>query len=140
MTFRPSREKLPLKGKKDGPDKPESYEKQMETYTMRNAVNFDYFRTLELDHVLTKVGHPPSPIDAFDSQMNLLDPKELGKQTLKKILFVNFSSSRLRTVGIINLCHNLTICDLSCNFLERIDGLSQCRHLKKLDAHHNQVR
>lgn len=45
----------------------------------------------------------------------------------------------IRSVKDIYLCTNLTICILNNNYLNKIHALMQCRRLRKLDLHNNQI-
>ena len=56
-----------------------------------------------------------------------------------QLLYVRLDGVHLRKVGDLTFCVNLRICILNNNFLTKIDGLTGCRHLIKLDLHSNQV-
>ncbi|XP_046360900.2 uncharacterized protein LOC124138349 [Haliotis rufescens] len=58
---------------------------------------------------------------------------------LSQLFLVQLNGLHLRKVGEISMCLNLQICNLSNNFLPKIEPLAGCRHLVKLDLHSNQL-
>ncbi len=130
--------------KKNGENKAEVYEKQIAAYTMRNAVENGYFQALTVEDILGQNQNAAGIFSEDDDDSSELQRRVFGRETskedsLNKIFMIKFPNSRLRSLGIIQQCRNLTICDLSCNYLERIDSLIHCQSLVKLDLHQNQV-
>ncbi len=142
MAFSLSTENEQFKPKENEKEKAEAYEKQMESYALRNAAENCYFQTLTVEDILGQktICCDGDDDDEADELQKFLSEKENSEDDhLKKVFMVKFHSSRLRNVGIINRCKNLTICDLSCNYLQKIDPLINCHSLIKLDVHQNQV-
>lgn len=64
--------------------------------------------------------------------------KDIDKD-LAEVHIVKLPSSRLPHVGDIGLCSKLTICDLSNNYITKLDALAPCTQLIRLDVHGNQI-
>eukprot|EP00794_Sanderia_malayensis_P016083 gene16083-17706_t len=113
---------------------------------MQNCAENGYFRTLTAEDVLNEflqVSQEDEFYDtethSFSSDKDIFAKKPSKENLLRHVHIVSYRSSRLNSVGIIEKCRNLTICDLSCNFLQRMDSLIYCSRLVKLDVHQNQI-
>ena len=124
--------------------KPYQYEKHLENNVLRNAIRSGYFHSLTIENILVQY---KKCIDGQKGQASAdvyLDNGEVRikskREKLGAIAFLNLFSLKLRTIAEIGACSNLTACDLSCNFIKKIEALRGCKCLRKLDLHHNQVR
>ena len=98
------------------------YYKQREQETIRQAELNGYFLLPSQEYLLKHVG-----------------PYSGTNKEVTKIFLVRLVGVHLRALGDIPLCHSLQICLLANNFLTRVDALSSCQQLVKLDLHGNQV-
>ena len=98
------------------------YYKQRELEAIRQAEQTGYFLVPTQDYLLKHVG-----------------PYSGTNKELTKIFLVRLVGLHLRKLGDIPLCSSLQICILPNNFLTKIDVLSSCQQLVKLDLHGNQV-
>ena len=98
------------------------YYKQRELEAIKQAEQTGYFLVPSKDYLLKHVG-----------------PYSGTNKELTKIFLVRLVGLHLRKLGDIPLCSSLQICILPNNFLTKIDVLSSCQQLVKLDLHGNQV-
>ncbi|ELT97561.1 hypothetical protein CAPTEDRAFT_143173 [Capitella teleta] len=70
---------------------------------------------------------------------SILDAPKERKKDPSRVLFVRLDHVRLRNVGELGICHQLTICVLSNNYITHFDALAPCVNLIKLDLHSNQI-
>lgn len=101
----------------------DKYYKQREEETIRQAENQGLLKTASQDFLIKHCGKS----------------EERQIKDVSQLRLVRLCGVHLRKVGDLNYCINLRICLLSNNFLTKIDGLSACRHLIKLDLHGNQL-
>ena len=123
---------------KDIVDKNFLYHKQREEKTIREAEESGYFTEVNREF-LEKIFFEKETENKPDAKRSFLDDLDNVEYDLGVINLIKLQHRKLRTVGGISLCRNLTICTLSNNFIIKIDGLSSCVNLVKLDLHCNQV-
>ena len=123
---------------KDIVDKNFLYHKQREEKTIREAEESGYFTDLSREF-LEKRFFERETENKPEAKRSFLDNFDNKEYDLGVINLIKLQQYRLRTVGELSLCRNLTICILSNNFIIKIDGLSSCVNLVKLDLHSNQV-
>ena len=119
------------------------YERHLESNILRNAIGSGYLNSLTVEELL---GQSQQKIKK-NKQENalycdgLIDDKQQNykQNAVEDIILLNLNSLRLRIIKAIGVCLNLTVCNISCNFIEKIDALRSCRCLRKLDLHQNQV-
>ncbi|XP_076436491.1 uncharacterized protein LOC143276007 isoform X3 [Babylonia areolata] len=98
------------------------YYKQRELEAIKQAEQTGYFLVPTKDYLLKHVG-----------------PYSGTKKELTRIFMARLVGLHLRKLGDIPLCSSLQICILANNFLTKIDALSSCQQLVKLDLHGNQL-
>ena len=118
-----------------------NYEKHMENMVLRNAISSGYFNSLTVKQLLAQCREKNRQLESSDSNISDFEAHFHGNiDTLDSIELLNLSSTKLRAVTAIGACVNLTVCDLSGNYLEKINALESCKFLRKLDLHQNRVR
>ena len=106
------------------------YERQREEEALRLAEQNGYFLVPTSTLLEEKFSEAPRQKGSIlDNQ-----PTDLGL-----VLLIRLETCRVRLLGDIGMCYNLTVCILGDNYLAKFDALSECRHLFKLDLHSNQV-
>ena len=70
---------------------------------------------------------------------SVLDKFDIVEKDLSRVKMINLGSARLKNVGELGLCNNLTICLLGNNHIKTSDGLISCTQLTRLDLHSNRV-
>ena len=128
-------------------NKMDSYEKRLESNMLRSVLGRGFFKSLTEDDFVEKglnsgqcsVLVEKNAVIMQGSSIRLNDGKDEKTKALNDIKVLDFHLERVRSLGPIRLCMNLTICDLSCNFIHDINALRACRCLVKLDVHKNQV-
>ncbi|KAK7095264.1 leucine-rich repeat and IQ domain-containing protein 3-like isoform X2 [Littorina saxatilis] len=98
------------------------YYKQRELEAIKQAEQTGYFLEPSEEYLLKNVG-----------------PYSGTTKDLSKMFVVRLTGLHLRKLGDIPLCSSLQICILANNFLTKIDALSSCQQLVKLDLHGNQL-
>ncbi|KAH3791615.1 uncharacterized protein LOC127838746 isoform X2 [Dreissena polymorpha] len=102
----------------------DKYYKQREEETIRQAENQGLLKVPSQEYLIRTCG-------------KLYNGKYI--KDVAQLLYVRLDGVHLRKVGDLTFCVNLRICILNNNFLTKIDGLTGCRHLIKLDLHSNQL-
>ena len=69
----------------------------------------------------------------------MLDKYDIVEKDLGRVKMIDLGSARLKSVGELGLCRNLTICLLGNNHIKKIEGLISCTQLIRLDLHNNRV-
>ncbi len=59
---------------------------------------------------------------------------------MNQIVYLNLFSNRIKKIKCIDKLINLNTLILSFNEIEAIEGLSECKVLKRLDLNHNFIR
>ena len=75
----------------------------------------------------------------YDRKKSVLDKYEIVEKDINVVKLINLDSGRIRLLGDVGMCINLTICLVGNNYLYSIDGLAGCRQLIRLDLHGNRV-
>ena len=107
------------------------YERHREEEALRLAEQYGYFLLPTATLLAEKCSEPQR------RKRSVLDTDTSADLSL--VWLVRLESCRVRLLGDVGLCHNLTVCILGGNYLARFDALAECRNLFKLDLHSNQV-
>ncbi|KAK7504361.1 hypothetical protein BaRGS_00004227 [Batillaria attramentaria] len=98
------------------------YYKQREQEAIKQAEERGYFLVPSMEYLLKNMG-----------------PYSGTSKEITRVFLVRLVGVHLRKLGDISLCTSLQICNLSNNFLTKIDALCTCQQLVKLDLHGNQL-
>lgn len=118
---------------------PYAYEKHLESNVLRNAIGSGYLNTLTVEELLVRSQKNNRDERSIPKDRENIESNEKETSTLEDIYLLFLKSSRIRNIKLIGFCENLTVCNLSCNYVEKFDSLKNCKQLRKLDLHHNQV-
>lgn len=117
------------------------YERHLEQNILQNAINSGYLNELTTEDLLILNGKRRKTDSELLADIEKSNETLNGetKSTVEDIELLNLKSSRVRHIKSIGACINLTVCNLSCNYIQNFEALKNCRQLRKLDLHKNQV-
>lgn len=124
---------------KETPSPESKYHKKREEEFIKKAEERGYFLKLSRNYLEEKFLDSEQNGRKSKRKISVLDKYENKEKDLDEIQVVKLTHARLRNVGELGLCHRLSICILSNNYITRFDALVSCVNLIKLDLHSNQI-